>query len=207
MFSQVSMSKKKHYNTNIVRMIKNWTLENVFIPFFLIYICFSVFTTSYVINQKTLANPYELHSYLFIVASVAVFLKIFIFNYITLLFNFAQKNWFMMAFNLSLFSIQFFFASKAAFSLTQSSYILYPIQNLLIASGIFYLQNLFQKHFKFTNFTLVGVLVYLVMFILTIFRLLDNDPRLWNSMGLTALGIEACLFFLFSRSFFKLLKS
>ncbi len=188
-------------------MIKNWTLENVFIPFFLIYICFSIFTTSYVINQRTLANPYELHSYLFIVASVAVFLKIFIFNYATLLFNFTQKNWFMMAFNLSLFCIQFFFASKAAFSLTQSSYILYPIQDLLTASGVFYLQNLFQNYFKFTNIALVSTIVYLVMFILTILRILDNDPRLWNLTSFVAFIIEACLFFLFSRSFFKLLKS
>jgi len=163
---------------------KTWTLESVFIPFFLIYTTGIVLFCLYTLNQRGLANPYELHSYLFIVASVLIFLKLFIFNYVNLVLNFSQQKWLALSTNTLFFGTQIFFAGQVVFFLTQSAYILDPLLKLLTISN----------------------LIYLLMFGLTYLRLLDNDPRLWNLTSIVAVILEGLGLLFVGQTFLRLLK-
>ena len=185
---------------------KTWTLENVFIPFFLIYAAGIVLFCTYTLNQKGLANPYELHSYLFIVASVLIFLKLFIFNYVNLVLNFSQQKWLALSINILFFGAQTFLAGQIVFFLTQSAYILDPLRNLLFTGILFLIQNWLQKPFVLLKLLTISNLVYLLMFSLTFLRLLDNDPRLWNLTSIVAVILEGLALLFVGQTFLRLLK-
>jgi len=185
---------------------KTWTLENVFIPFFLIYAAGIVLFCIYTLNQKGLANPYELHSYLFIVASVLIFLKLFIFNYVNLVLNFSQQKWLALFTNTLFFGTQIFFAGQIVFFLTQSAYILDPLRNLFFTEILFLVQNWLQKPFMLLKLLIVSSLVYCLMFGLTYLRLLDNDPRLWNLTSIVAVILESLGLLFVGQTFLRLLK-
>ena len=185
---------------------KTWTLENVFIPFFLIYAAGIVLFCTYTLNQKGLANPYELHSYLFIVASVLIFLKLFIFNYVNLVLNFSQQKWLALSINILFFGAQTFLAGQIVFFLTQSAYILDPLRNLLFTGILFLIQNWLQKPFVLLKLLTISNLIYLLMFSLTFLRLLDNDPRLWNLTSIVAVILEGLALLFVGQTFLRLLK-
>jgi len=185
---------------------KTWTLENVFIPFFLIYAAGIVLFCTYTLNQKGLANPYELHSYLFIIASVLIFLKLFIFNYVNLVLNFNQQKWLALSTNTLFFGTQIFFAGQIVFFLTQSAYILDPLRNLLFTGILFLIQNWLQKPFVLLKLLTISNLIYLLMFSLTFLRLLDNDPRLWNLTSIVAVILEGLALLFVGQTFLRLLK-
>jgi len=185
---------------------KTWTLENVFIPFFLIYAAGIVLFCTYTLNQRGLANPYELHSYLFIVASVLIFLKLFIFNYVNLVLNFSQQKWLALSINILFFGAQTFLAGQIVFFLTQSAYILDPLRNLLFTGILFLIQNWLQKPFVLLKLLTISNLVYLLMFSLTFLRLLDNDPRLWNLTSIVAVILEGLALLFVGQTFLRLLK-
>ena len=185
---------------------KTWTLENVFIPFFLIYAAGIVLFCTYTLNQKGLANPYELHSYLFIIASVLIFLKLFIFNYVNLVLNFSQQKWLALSINILFFGAQTFLAGQIVFFLTQSAYILDPLRNLLFTGILFLIQNWLQKPFALLKLLTISNLVYLLMFSLTFLRLLDNDPRLWNLTSILAVILEGLALLFVGQTFLRLLK-
>jgi hypothetical protein len=185
---------------------KTWTLENVFIPFFLIYTTGIVLFCVYTLNQRGLANPYELHSYLFIVASVLIFLKLFIFNYVNLVLNFSQQKWLALSINTLFFGTQIFFAGQVVFFLTQSAYILDPLRNLLFTGILILIQNWLQKPFMLLKLLIVSSLVYCLMFGLTYLRLLDNDPRLWNLTSIVAVILEGLALLFVGQTFLRLLK-
>ena len=185
---------------------KTWTLENVFIPFFLIYAAGIVLFCTYTLNQRGLANPYELHSYLFIVASVLIFLKLFIFNYVNLVLNFSQQKWLALSINILFFGAQTFLAGQIVFFLTQSAYILDPLRNLLFTGILFLIQNWLQKPFALLKLLTISNLVYLLMFSLTFLRLLDNDPRLWNLTSIVAVILEGLALLFVGQTFLRLLK-
>jgi hypothetical protein len=185
---------------------KTWTLENVFIPFFLIYAAGIVLFCTYTLNQKGLANPYELHSYLFIIASVLIFLKLFIFNYVNLVLNFSQQKWLALSINILFFGAQTFLAGQIVFFLTQSAYILDPLRNLLFTGILFLIQNWLQKPFVLLKLLTISNLVYLLMFSLTFLRLLDNDPRLWNLTSIVAVILEGLALLFVGQTFLRLLK-
>jgi len=185
---------------------KTWTLENVFIPFFLIYAAGIVLFCTYTLNQKGLANPYELHSYLFIIASVLIFLKLFIFNYVNLVLNFNQQKWLALSINILFFGAQTFLAGQIVFFLTQSAYILDPLRNLLFTGILFLIQNWLQKPFVLLKLLTISNLVYLLMFSLTFLRLLDNDPRLWNLTSIVAVILEGLALLFVGQTFLRLLK-
>jgi len=185
---------------------KTWTLENVFIPFFLIYAAGIVLFCTYTLNQKGLANPYELHSYLFIVASVLIFLKLFIFNYVNLVLNFSQQKWLALSINILFFGAQTFLAGQIVFFLTQSAYILDPLRNLLFTGILFLIQNWLQKPFVLLKLLTISNLIYLLMFSLTYLRLLDNDPRLWNLTSILAVILESLGLLFVGQTFLRLLK-
>jgi hypothetical protein len=185
---------------------KTWTLENVFIPFFLIYAAGIVLFCTYTLNQKGLANPYELHSYLFIIASVLIFLKLFIFNYVNLVLNFSQQKWLALSINILFFGAQTFLAGQVVFFLTQSAYILDPLRNLLFTGILFLIQNWLQKPFVLLKLLTISNLVYLLMFSLTFLRLLDNDPRLWNLTSIVAVILEGLALLFVGQTFLRLLK-
>ena len=185
---------------------KTWTLENVFIPFFLIYAAGIVLFCTYTLNQRGLANPYELHSYLFIIASVLIFLKLFIFNYVNLVLNFNQQKWLALSTNTLFFGTQIFFAGQVVFFLTQSAYILDPLRNLLFTGILFLIQNWLQKPFVLLKLLTISNLIYLLMFSLTFLRLLDNDPRLWNLTSIVAVILEGLALLFVGQTFLRLLK-
>jgi hypothetical protein len=185
---------------------KTWTLENVFIPFFLIYAAGIVLFCTYTLNQRGLANPYELHSYLFIVASVLIFLKLFIFNYVNLVLNFSQQKWLALSINILFFGAQTFLAGQVVFFLTQSAYILDPLRNLLFTGILFLIQNWLQKPFVLLKLLTISNLIYLLMFSLTFLRLLDNDPRLWNLTSIVAVILEGLALLFVGQTFLRLLK-
>ena len=185
---------------------KTWTLENVFIPFFLIYAAGIVLFCTYTLNQRGLANPYELHSYLFIVASVLIFLKLFIFNYVNLVLNFSQQKWLALSINILFFGAQTFLAGQIVFFLTQSAYILDPLRNLLFTGILFLIQNWLQKPFALLKLLTISNLIYLLMFSLTFLRLLDNDPRLWNLTSIVAVILEGLALLFVGQTFLRLLK-
>ena len=185
---------------------KTWTLENVFIPFFLIYTTSIVLFCVYTLNQRGLANPYELHSYLFIIASVLIFLKLFIFNYVNLVLNFNQQKWLALSINILFFGAQTFLAGQIVFFLTQSAYILDPLRNLLFTGILFLIQNWLQKPFVLLKLLTISNLVYLLMFSLTFLRLLDNDPRLWNLTSIVAVILEGLALLFVGQTFLRLLK-
>jgi len=185
---------------------KTWTLENVFIPFFLIYAAGIVLFCTYTLNQKGLANPYELHSYLFIIASVLIFLKLFIFNYVNLVLNFNQQKWLALSINILFFGAQTFLAGQIVFFLTQSAYILDPLRNLLFTGILFLIQNWLQKPFALLKLLTISNLIYLLMFSLTFLRLLDNDPRLWNLTSIVAVILEGLALLFVGQTFLRLLK-
>jgi len=185
---------------------KTWTLENVFIPFFLIYAAGIVLFCTYTLNQRGLANPYELHSYLFIIASVLIFLKLFIFNYVNLVLNFSQQKWLALSINILFFGAQTFLAGQIVFFLTQSAYILDPLRNLLFTGILFLIQNWLQKPFVLLKLLTISNLVYLLMFSLTFLRLLDNDPRLWNLTSIVAVILEGLALLFVGQTFLRLLK-
>jgi len=185
---------------------KTWTLENVFIPFFLIYAAGIVLFCTYTLNQKGLANPYELHSYLFIIASVLIFLKLFIFNYVNLVLNFSQQKWLALSINILFFGAQTFLAGQIVFFLTQSAYILDPLRNLLFTGILFLIQNWLQKPFVLLKLLTISNLIYLLMFSLTFLRLLDNDPRLWNLTSIVAVILEGLALLFVGQTFLRLLK-
>jgi len=185
---------------------KTWTLENVFIPFFLIYAAGIVLFCTYTLNQRGLANPYELHSYLFIIASVLIFLKLFIFNYVNLVLNFNQQKWLALSINILFFGAQTFLAGQIVFFLTQSAYILDPLRNLLFTGILFLIQNWLQKPFVLLKLLTISNLIYLLMFSLTFLRLLDNDPRLWNLTSIVAVILEGLALLFVGQTFLRLLK-
>lgn len=185
---------------------KTWTLENVFIPFFLIYAAGIVLFCTYTLNQRGLANPYELHSYLFIIASVLIFLKLFIFNYVNLVLNFNQQKWLALSINILFFGTQTFLAGQIVFFLTQSAYILDPLRNLLFTGILFLIQNWLQKPFVLLKLLTISNLIYLLMFSLTFLRLLDNDPRLWNLTSIVAVILEGLALLFVGQTFLRLLK-
>ncbi len=185
---------------------KTWTLENVFIPFFLIYAAGIVLFCTYTLNQKGLANPYELHSYLFIVASVLIFLKLFVFNYVNLVLNFTRHKWIALSINILFFGAQTFLAGQIVFFLTQSAYILDPLRNLLFTGILFLIQNWLQKPFVLLKLLTISNLIYLLMFSLTFLRLLDNDPRLWNLTSIVAVILEGLGLLFVGQTFLRLLK-
>lgn len=185
---------------------KTWTLENVFIPFFLIYAAGIVLFCTYTLNQRGLANPYELHSYLFIIASVLIFLKLFIFNYVNLVLNFSQQKWLALSINILFFGAQTFLAGQIVFFLTQSAYILDPLRNLLFTGILFLIQNWLQKPFVLLKLLTISNLIYLLMFSLTFLRLLDNDPRLWNLTSIVAVILEGLALLFVGQTFLRLLK-
>jgi hypothetical protein len=185
---------------------KTWTLENVFIPFFLIYAAGIVLFCTYTLNQRGLANPYELHSYLFIIASVLIFLKLFIFNYVNLVLNFSQQKWLALSINILFFGAQTFLAGQVVFFLTQSAYILDPLRNLLFTGILFLIQNWLQKPFVLLKLLTISNLIYLLMFSLTFLRLLDNDPRLWNLTSIVAVILEGLALLFVGQTFLRLLK-
>ena len=185
---------------------KTWTLENVFIPFFLIYAAGIVLFCTYTLNQRGLANPYELHSYLFIIASVLIFLKLFIFNYVNLVLNFSQQKWLALSINILFFGAQTFLAGQIVFFLTQSAYILDPLRNLLFTGILFLIQNWLQKPFVLLKLLTISNLIYLLMFSLTFLRLLDNDPRLWNLTSILAVILEGLALLFVGQTFLRLLK-
>jgi len=185
---------------------KTWTLENVFIPFFLIYAAGIVLFCTYTLNQRGLANPYELHSYLFIIASVLIFLKLFIFNYVNLVLNFSQQKWLALSINILFFGAQTFLAGQIVFFLTQSAYILDPLRNLLFTGILFLIQNWLQKPFVLLKLLTISNLIYLLMFSLTFLRLLDNDPRFWNLTSIVAVILEGLGLLFVGQTFLRLLK-
>jgi len=186
---------------------KTWTLENIFIPFFLIYTTGIVLFCTYTLNQRGLANPYELHSYLFILASVLIFLKVFVFNYVNLALNFSQQKWIALSINTLFFGTQIFLAGQVVFFLTQSAYILDPLRNLFLTGVLFLVQNWLQKPFMLLKLLTTSSLIYLLMFGLTYLRLLDNDPRLWNLTSVVAVILESLGLLLIGQTFLRLLKN
>ncbi len=186
---------------------KTWTSENVFTPFFLVYTAGIVLFCTYTLNQKGLTNPYELHSYLFIVASILIFLKVFVFNYVNLVLNFSQHKWVTLSINTLFFGVQVFLAGQVVFFLTQSAYILDPLRNLFFAGIMFLIQNWLQKPFVLLKLLTITNLVYFLMFGLTFLRLLDNDPRLWNLTSIAAVILEGLGLLFVGRTFLRLLKT
>jgi hypothetical protein len=189
----------------ISSMAKKFNLNNIFVPAFLIFAAIAIFVVGYIINVRSLTNTYDPYSYFFVAASFALFLKIFVATYANSLYALAKKKWFLLAFNLGFFAIQLFLGGYAGYVLTESTYILFPLQFLLISGGLFYFQNLIDNNFKILDLSLVGAGLYLSLFLLTFYRFFDSDTRFWNAAGLISLVIEVVLFFVATRKFLKVI--
>lgn len=184
-------------------LVNRFSFQNIAVPFLLIFAALCVFVVGYLINRQALANPYEMFSYSFVAAAFALFLKTFILSYANCLHTVVNKKWIVFAMNATFFTIQIFLGALAALALTESTFILYPLQYLLMAAGLFYLQGLIDDRFRILSFALWGAMIYLVLYLLTLFRVFDTDNRFWNTAGLLAVIIETFLFFLATRKFFK----
>lgn len=194
---------KIQQQSTVSLLVKKFSLQNIFIPFFLIFTSLCIFVVGYLVITRTLANPYEMFSYFFVSASFILFLKVFTITYANALYSITNKSWVVLGVNLVFFGIQIFLGAFASFSLTDSTFILYPLQYLLIAGGLFYLQNLIDDNFKILNLALWAVLIYLLLYGLTLYRVFDSDARLWNVSGILALLVELFLFFFAIRKFVK----
>jgi hypothetical protein len=186
-------------------MVRRFNLINLFVPFFLLFSAIAVLVAVYIINTESLANVYELYSYLFVAAGMALLLKAFVSVYANSLYAIAKKKWVLLAINLVVFPIQVFLGVSAAYVLTENTYILYPLQFLTVAAGLFYVQNLIDNNFKILDLSLVGLGLYLSVFLITYFRLLDGDIRFWNASGVVVLLVEVFLFFVANRKFLKVI--
>ena len=198
------MEHKPNEDKKTIRnLARKFSFVNLFIAAFLIFAVIVVFIGTYIINSRILANVYEAYSYLLVAAGMMVLLKEFVLVYANFLSSMVKKKWFLSSLNLILFPLQAFLGVSAAYVLTENTYILYPLQHLTIASGLFYLQNLIDNNFKILNLSLVGLGIYVGLFSATYFRLLDNDIRFWSVVAFVALFVEISLFFVVTRKFLK----
>lgn len=184
-------------------MIKKFNLENLFVPTFLLFSALCIFVVGYLINSESLVNVYDMYSYFFVAAGFGLFLKVFVSTYANALYAIVKKKWFLLGLNLLSFALQIYLGAYAAYTLTDQTYILQPLQFLLFASGIFYFQNLVDNNFKILDLSLVGLGVYASLYLITWLRLFDSDIRFWNVAGLLGLLVELLLFFVATHKFMK----
>ncbi len=187
----------------IVKKVKKFNLNNFFVPSFIIFTGISVFVVSYISLNEGLVLNGQSYPFFFVSAGFALLLKAFVATYANGLYAMSKKKWFLFSFNLICFAVQIFLGVFTGYVLTDTTYVLEPIQYLFIASGVFYIQNLVDNNFKILDLSLVSVGLYSGMYLAIFFQIFAFDLRFWNLTGLVSMFLEVFMFFVATRKFMK----